>query len=496
MGNPDFSSSNVPLQFYKSMITNLRSTSRTADGISDTSSSKEKPSLQTEGSKLKDKATENFKKVINSIWQNRYIKLDSLQELREFIENIATQISDGLLQNGQSLFRTWQTKYEHQTSPENIEREFQKFIETLFKNMHQEHPDPIALAAWAEQEIDSHIHPFADGCGRTSKAVSSWILSRYHMPLPNWESRKNYYSHIDFGDNTLSSWTNYYRSRVEYLQEPLFTVYTHKHVDRDALASVWAYKKYALPKDADINLQFIRAADSPEEDKPMQVALDLDCGIKGDQEPGGKVHSCFKKLMEIYAPPEDQEALEKVIKYIDLVDVEGDAWLPKKIAKNHNIKIFRSTDMKAILDSLRISYKKNDAKICETFEDIFDGLLQNNRLKILAKQEANKAEYPYGPDIAIIRDKKSQFTNGEIFDRGARVIIYVDGNSLGVVRKDGEAFHLGKILTGWLDEKESDWFAHPKGFVVARGTFQSPAKTPSHIQPEEIAKFLIEKICN
>ncbi len=487
MSQEDISSS-----FLEQALGNLHATSRTAKGISDTSSSEEKPKLKTEGTELKDRATENFERTIRFVWQERYRPFQAPQELRKFIEQVAAQISDGLLQEGQGLFRTHDTKFAHQSRKGDIEREFQAFIEKLFDEMHREHVDAVPLAAWAEQEIDSHVHPFTDGCGRASKAISAWILGRYHMPLPQWESRDAYYANIDFGKNTPESWAQYYRSRIEGLIRPR-TIYTHSHVDRDAVASLWAYRKYAVPKDAPVDVRFVRAADKPPVE-PMSVALDIDAGIKGHRDSDGTTHSCFRTLMETYAPPRDRAAITKLLEYIDAVDAGGDGWIPPALSEHPDIQALQATGMGAILEALRNTYNGDDARLCAIFADIFDGMLERERLRILAQEEANSAEYPAGPAIAIIREKKSPFTNGVLFERGAKAVIYVDGMNLGVVRKDGEQFHLGDLLSNALEQRESGWYFHPKGYLAARGTQKSQALSPSVILPEEIAKILKDRI--
>jgi hypothetical protein len=72
--------------------------------------------------------------------------------------------------------------------------------------------DGYKIAAFVEQELDSRIHPFADGCGRTSKIVSGWILARYDLSLPQWESRDEYYEHIE---KDLPEWEKYYLAHIK-----------------------------------------------------------------------------------------------------------------------------------------------------------------------------------------------------------------------------------------------------------------------------------------
>ena len=124
------------VKFKQQLVETLEKTSRTAKGVSDVSSSNEKPELSTIGSKLEEKKKENFEKAIEFIWEERYRVFSSQTELRNFIEKVAIGISEGLLNKGQGLFRTWETKFAHQAKPQNIERDFNSFIGDLFQKIH------------------------------------------------------------------------------------------------------------------------------------------------------------------------------------------------------------------------------------------------------------------------------------------------------------------------------------------------------------------------
>ncbi len=194
-------------QFQNAMLTNLEAMSRTSKGVSDTSSSADKPKLSTEGEGLAQKTVENFNKAIGFVWEHRQDSFATEAEVKEFVEALSEQVSEGLLKDNQGLWRTWETNYES-TRPEKIQEDLGVFYQELSKRVSQ-HEDPVATAGWAEQRFDGYIHPLADGCGRTSKLISAMVLARQNSKLPNYRNRDEYYQNIK---KPFPEWEKYYRS--------------------------------------------------------------------------------------------------------------------------------------------------------------------------------------------------------------------------------------------------------------------------------------------
>ncbi len=482
------SNKGAPKKFVQALNNNLDTTSRTAKGVSDVSASDLKPKLSTDGESLKEKSRNNFDKMTELIWKEKYHAFSSSAELRQFIETIAAGISDGLLKPEQGLLRTWETKLSHQTKPENIERDFEIFINDLFQQLHSPHADGLKIAAFAEQRLDSRVHPFADGCGRTSKIVSAWILARYHLPLPQWTSRDEYYEQIE---KDLPTWQAYYKNHVENADSPR-TIHTHQKADSDAFSSVAAYKRYAIPAGHETNVKFVPAGTKTNLEA-TDVFLDIDGGMKGRKETDGRTHSSFRQIMEVYAPPEEREALKYLIEYIDSIDTYGPAELLKKLDAE-TAKTISENTLRELLESLRYSNLKTDHDILTVFEEMFSGLLERGRLRIAASQEVARAEFPFGPTIAIVKEKKNPFTVDLLFEKGAQVVIYTDGNNIGVLRKDGAELNLKELLEVEIGSQESGWFFHDHGFMAARGTFKNPSTSKSKITPEIIAEILRKNI--
>ena len=191
----------------QSVIDALSAHSRTLKGISDTTSSSEKPKLEVdEGEELKRKTAENVRNAIKYLWENRQRKFSSGPEMREFVDQLASIISDGLLKSGQSLYRTWDTKFAHQIPASEVESEYQKFNQWLFEEIDQ--VDPVELASLIEYRLDGKIHPFADGCGRTTKLLSAFALLKSNKFPPHYAPREIYYEMIR---QTEDEWMEFYK---------------------------------------------------------------------------------------------------------------------------------------------------------------------------------------------------------------------------------------------------------------------------------------------
>jgi len=474
----------TPINFVQELRNNLDKTSRTVKGISDTSSSDQKAELSMTGDKLKEKTEKNFREAIEFIWREKYHTFSSEAELREFIEQVATGISDGLLHENQGLFRTWETKLKHQTKPDSIEQDFKSFVEELFRRLHSQHADGHKIAAFVEQRLDSRVHPFADGCGRTAKVISAWIMARYHLALPQWISRDEYYKNIE---KDLPEWEKYYKDHVENAESPL-TIHTHQFVDSDAVASVWAYRRYAVSEARETNIEFATAGEKFDL-QSTDIFLDIDGGIKGRKEGDGRIHSCFKYLLDLYAPPEEREALRYLTEYIDRIDAYGSGDLLKSLG-TEGAKVVSENTLREILESLRYSNLRTDNDIYLILAEVFNGTLERGKLRMAAEQEVSRAEFPFGTAIAIIKDRKNPFSADLLFERGAKVVIYTDGYNIGAIRKDGENFSLKDLLQEELGHQETGWFFHDHGFLAARGTFKNPSGSKSTIEPEKIAEIL------
>ncbi|MDP3985430.1 MAG: Fic family protein [bacterium] len=104
-------------------------------------------------------------------------------------------------------YRSHPTAARYGVEPAEIPRAMREFMRRFTARIDQ--PDPITLAAWVEFQFDEVIHPISDGCGRVSKALAAWVLTRRRHPLPVYGKRRDYLAAVQGG---WRSFLAYYRS--------------------------------------------------------------------------------------------------------------------------------------------------------------------------------------------------------------------------------------------------------------------------------------------
>ncbi len=262
-------------------------------------------------------------------------------------------------------------------------------------------------------------------------------------------------------------------------------IYTHQNVDLDAVASLWFWIRFV---DKNEKFSFVPANWDGETMNDDDVALDIDAGgngIKGKNE-NGEICSCFKYLINKYANEQDQKALKKLSLFVDAQDRKGNA-VRELGATNEVAETLNFTSINAILRAFQSMNPYNDKKVAAKMFEIFDGMLKNGRARIAAEEEAESAEW-YG-DVAIITNAKKMATNGVLMEKkGAKAVVFIDGNNLGVVRRDDVEVRMDHEAIRAVVEHEEGWFFHRLGFLAARGTRKSPETTPSKIDPYKLAE--------
>lgn len=219
-------------------------------------------------------------------------------------------------------------------------------------------------------------------------------------------------------------------------------IYTHVSVDLDACASVWAAKKYySGAEKAFVNFRSARWNGA--EMKENDLALDIDAGGKGikGEHREGVTHSCFRLLMEKYAPKEDVEVLEHLILFVDIQDAYGSVvehFFPE--SSNYSKKIISLTGINSVLRALQAFHQRNDLIVCEKMGEIFHGMLFTGRSRKRAETEAENAEIIENK-VAITRNARTG-THRRLFEKGIQAVIYVDGHNLGIVKKNNANFRL------------------------------------------------------
>lgn len=180
--------------YLKDAIRNLLAMSRTAQGVIDTSASAEKANSMTgvTGDAAADLAKSNFETAIHDAYENRNRNFESPKELRDFIERLASTVNSGIVKEGNLIRSSDSNKYPY-VRIVNLDKYMDKFYKGLYERVKNPKADPVESAAYTEFGIDFAGHFFADGCGKTAKVASSYILMRHKHPLPEYKGGRSAY---------------------------------------------------------------------------------------------------------------------------------------------------------------------------------------------------------------------------------------------------------------------------------------------------------------
>lgn len=273
-------------------------------------------------------------------------------------------------------------------------------------------------------------------------------------------------------------------------------IFTHFNVDLDAVCSVWAAQEFISGAES-ATVEFRPANWDGNGMSEGDIALDMEaggCGLKGEKEADGIVHSCFASIVAQYASPADQAALANLVCFVDAQDSRGSAvkFLAPEASREAQDAL-AMTGLNAVVRALQAAHPRNDAMVVERMSEILSGMLQAGRARQRAVAEVEeKAEILPGGKVAIVTNAREFATNGVLFeDYGVRVIIYVDGHNLGVIREGSETLRMDhaelRAVVESADEM-NEWFAHPAGFLFCRGSRKAPAENPSRVDPRSLAE--------
>lgn len=167
---------------------NLLQMSRTARGNLDLSASADKQAKMASGitgEKAAGIAAQNYDKAISFAYDQRHQSFANSSELRGFFEKLSSIVNDGILQS-EYLIRNGadSTKYPY-TRVADLEKAMEEFYRALYAYIDRPE-NPKITAAFIEWNIDLRGHFFGDGCGKSAKACSSWLLMRHNAELPDY----------------------------------------------------------------------------------------------------------------------------------------------------------------------------------------------------------------------------------------------------------------------------------------------------------------------
>jgi len=298
--------------------------------------------------------------------------------------------------------------------------------------------------------------------------------------------------------------------------------FTHVHPDLDAIASVWAYIRfifgYGFGKPSELSpvelalkehqILFVPANWDGAGMEKDDVAIDIEAGgkgIKGKKLSSGRVMSAFATIIPD-AGGEIPFMLQSLTDFIEAQDSTGDGM--HAILSEHFVKRMAGTPIQRtnVPESLRIGglmavlgaygrRYKNDLTLLVEYSRLLDDLYEGAVHREKAHETAKNC--PKVGSVAIAENVPLG-VNGALFERGAKVVVYHDGHSVGAVRSSEHDFNIGDIVKPLIEAhftaEAKEWFYHSAGFLAARGTMKSPATSPSKITPEALAAWISQHI--
>lgn len=188
--------STVDVQYYLDAANyNLNQISRTAAGVTDSSSSANKKDVFVEGADAGAITKKNFEVMIRTLYAQRNFVFDK-QGLFDFILLINRGLVKGVTKENTNLFRTENSdkfKYTHYRALKENLLDFCEELSVELKRKNPSEKEVLEMVAQVYFKINFTDHYFADGCGKTAEALAIFILMRYGYQVPMLPDRKKWY---------------------------------------------------------------------------------------------------------------------------------------------------------------------------------------------------------------------------------------------------------------------------------------------------------------
>lgn len=176
--------------YLVSFLENVKNTSRTYNGNLDSSASpdkKDKLNTCLSPEQVSCLADKNLRSAFRFVYDNKDLMIHNTANLKQFINEVAWRLNQDFIQDKIFLFRVGDNsrKY-HYVDTASVANFYDTFVQELFFRIKDINIDPIETAAWIEWNVDFSGHIFSDGCGRIAKLISSWLLMRKNLCLPDY----------------------------------------------------------------------------------------------------------------------------------------------------------------------------------------------------------------------------------------------------------------------------------------------------------------------
>lgn len=277
-------------------------------------------------------------------------------------------------------------------------------------------------------------------------------------------------------------------SRRANRKEEMSIIYTQQEPDIDIVFSV-ALVMNLVSSFGSAEVRFVQAGWGGEEMRPGDLALGIEAGGKGVMGEVGRatIHSCFSMVAVRFVSIEDQRALVPLAEYLDAQKSSGN---PLEYFAPHlpvECRVALSTaSLISLFDAMKTALD-NDQALIEWARMILNGFLTNYHRRHRADLEAQKADR-FGPGgrVALILNCKEKYTQEILFQNGVDLVIFVDGNDVGIRCRDGLPVRADHPHFATVVEEAGEierWVRDPSGFLFASGTSAYPSTAPTRVDP-------------
>ncbi|MBU3720549.1 MAG: hypothetical protein FGM22_07285 [Burkholderiaceae bacterium] len=186
---------------------NLMQTSRTAKGVVDVSASKGKAEKIVQGLTSERAASlsqDNYEKAVRYLWTIRNKRFETPAEITELCDKVNQIVTAGVVKEGELLRTDDSEKYPYilakdiDKAREDFSKDFMQALKQFDTQVWTDLAYPtmaVRFAAWVEWRVNLVDHVYADGVGKTSKALAAYVLMRLGMPLPEYRDNKEFFSY-------------------------------------------------------------------------------------------------------------------------------------------------------------------------------------------------------------------------------------------------------------------------------------------------------------
>lgn len=280
-------------------------------------------------------------------------------------------------------------------------------------------------------------------------------------------------------------------------------IFTHVSIDMDAACSVWFFLKFILKKKpGEVEIIFKPANWDGQEIEEGDFALDIYAGGKGikGEFKYNRTRSCLMSLLDHNLESVDKEIRRAVVSlttFVDKHDSEGIGSLKKlKFSEAEKGDLVDLRGLLKVFMGYHTNVNNDDYQI---FIKFFENL--ENHFNLISKSREIKENLKcVDPNTKVAFVKNSHVPSGLLFNQGKKVVVYVDGNDLGVVvgdsrLKSDELVSVVREIVEEAGEKfgegENNWFIDPGKRLICRGSRKSPATKPSKVNPEKLFDSLV-----